>query len=126
MDPFNLLWLQGASCGGCTMAALDRGQHGWFAELQSFGVHLLWHPSFSEATAAETIALLEAIEAGQVPLHGLVLEGAVLRGPHGSGRFQMLSGTGRSMQDWVTRLALRGGRQLRGLWRRGHRGRQSH
>ena len=105
MNPFNLLWLQGASCGGCTMAALDRGPHGWFAELTSFGVHLLWHPSFSEATGAEIIALFEAIEAGQLPLDGLVLEGAVLRGPQGSGRFQMLSGTGRTMQDWVSRLA---------------------
>ena len=44
----NVLWLQGASCGGCTMSILESGASGWFDELRQFGVNLLWHPSVSE------------------------------------------------------------------------------
>jgi ferredoxin hydrogenase small subunit len=58
---------------------------------------VLWHPSVSEATGAQVIAILDDVAAGRVKLDALVLEGAVLRGPNGSGRFNMLSGTGRSM-----------------------------
>lgn len=93
MDSFDILWLQGASCGGCTMAALDGGHSGWFAELKRFGIDLLWHPSVSEATAEEAVAIFERIASGEQKLGALVLEGAVLRGPNGSGRFNMLGGT---------------------------------
>lgn len=102
---FNVLWLQGASCGGCTMAALDQGKNGWSAALATFGINILWHPSVSEATGAEATAILDQVLSQQVPLHALLLEGAVLRGPNGTGRFNTLSGTGRSMLDWVTALA---------------------
>ncbi|UYO49956.1 HupU protein [Rhodopseudomonas sp. P1] len=107
MDSFDILWLQGASCGGCTMAALEGGHSGWFAELKRFGINLLWHPSVSEATADEAVAIFERIASGEQRLGALVLEGAVLRGPNGSGRFNMLGGTGRSMLHWVTALAPR-------------------
>ena len=40
------------------------------------------------------------------------IEGAVLRGPGGSGRFHMLSGSGRPMAEWVARLAGRAGHTL--------------
>jgi ferredoxin hydrogenase small subunit len=102
---FNVLWLQGASCGGCTMAVLESGQSGWFDELRSFGIRLIWHPSVSEATGAEVIAILDALRAGEIRLDALVLEGSVLRGPQGSGRFNMFAGTGRSVYHWVTELA---------------------
>jgi hypothetical protein len=73
---FNVLWLQGASCGGCTMAALESGSSGWFEELRSFGIHLLWHPSASEATGSEVVAILDEVRAGQVRLDA---EGRVRR-----------------------------------------------
>ncbi|PZA11245.1 HupU protein [Rhodopseudomonas palustris] len=105
MQPFNVLWLQGGSCGGCTMAALDNGTSGWFAELARFGIDLLWHPSLSEATADEVVEIFDRIAAGALRLDALVLEGSVLRGPNGTGRFNMLGGTGRSMLHWVNALA---------------------
>lgn len=102
---FNALWLQGGSCGGCTMAALEHGASGWFAALETFGVNLLWHPSVSEATAGEATAIFDDIVSGRRPLHALMLEGSVLRGPNGTGRFNMLAGTGRSLLDWIKSLA---------------------
>src|SRR6266581_3857176 len=102
---FNVLWLQGASCGGCTMAVLESGQSGWFDELRSFGIHLIWHPSVSEATGSEVTAILEDVRAGLITLDAVILEGSVLRGPHGSCRFNMFAGTGLSIYHWVTELA---------------------
>lgn len=105
MERFNVLWLQAASCGGCTMAALDNGHAGWFAELARFGIDLIWHPSLSEATADEAVEIFERIAHGTQRLDALVLEGSVLRGPNGTGRFNMLGGTQRSMLHWVRTLA---------------------
>ena len=102
---FNVLWLQGASCGGCTMAVLESGQSGWFDELKSFGIRLIWHPSVSEATGEEALSILQAVCEGKIPLHALVLEGSVVQGPNRTGRFNMLAGSGRSMYHWIVELA---------------------
>ncbi|EJW11477.1 Uptake hydrogenase small subunit precursor [Rhodovulum sp. PH10] len=107
-ENFGVLWLQAGGCGGCTMAALDRDAGG-FAELFSLGVELLWHPSLSEATGAEVRDLLDEIAGGRRRLDALVIEGAVLRGPNGTGLAQKLAGTGRTMLDWVKALAPRAG-----------------
>ncbi len=104
---FNVLWLQAASCGGCTMSALAAEDGGLMRALGRFGIRLLWHPSLSEESGAEAVAILDDVAAGRVALDGLCIEGAVLDGPDGSGRFQMLSGTGRSMKDWIKTLAPR-------------------
>src|SRR5208283_4982394 len=71
-DPFNVLWLQAGSCGGCTMSALESGAAGWFEELFAFGVELLWHPSVSEATGGEALAILDSVERGARRLDALV------------------------------------------------------
>jgi ferredoxin hydrogenase small subunit len=106
---FSVLWLQAGSCGGCTMALLEHGRRGLFEDLAAFGIELLWHPSVSEETGEEARAILEAVEAGERRLDALVVEGSVLMGPNGSGRCQILAGTGRTMADWVTSLSARAG-----------------
>jgi len=103
----NVLWLQAAGCGGCTMSLLCAEDPDLFATLEGAGVEFLWHPTLSLATGAEVLALLDSIAAGETVLDVLAVEGAIARGPRGTGRFQMLSGTGRSMLDWVTTLAPR-------------------
>ena len=106
-EPFNVLWLQAGGCGGCTMSVLERGASGWFEELRGFGVNLLWHPSVSEETGAEARAILAHVERGDLALDALCIEGSVLHGPDGSGLFNRLAGTGRSMLDWIRALAPR-------------------
>jgi len=103
----NLLWLQAGGCGGCTMSLLCAENPGIFDLLEDAGLTVLWHPALSEASGGEVRALLEAVERGDIALDILCIEGAVLTGPRGTGRFQILSGTGRSMLDWVTGLAPR-------------------
>ncbi|MRR50994.1 MAG: HupU protein, partial [Rhodocyclaceae bacterium] len=77
------------------------------ADLAGAGLSLLWHPSLSEASGAEARALIEDCAEGRQAFDILCLEGALLRGPHGTGRFHRFAGSGESLTTWVTRLAAR-------------------
>lgn len=103
----NLLWLQSAGCGGCTMSLLTAEDPNVLELLDDAGIELLWHPAISEATGAEARAILDAVLAGTTPLDILCVEGSIVTGPNGTGRYHMLSGTGRSMLDWCRALAPR-------------------
>ncbi|MFM2404239.1 MAG: ubiquinone oxidoreductase, 20 kDa subunit HupU [Pseudomonadota bacterium] len=100
-----VLWLQSGGCGGCTMSLLCADTPDFGALLADAGLDLLWHPSLSLASGDEVRALLEDCRSGRQRLDVLCVEGAILRGPGGSGRFHLLAGTGRPMMDWVRELA---------------------
>ena len=103
----NLLWLQASGCGGCTMSLLCAESPNVFDTLADAGIHVLWHPALSVETGAEVRTLLGRLAAGDIALDLLCIEGAIARGPRGTGRFQMLTGTGHSMMHWVQTLAPR-------------------
>ncbi|NYG34225.1 HupU protein [Sphaerotilus montanus] len=103
--PMNMLWLQSGGCGGCSMSLLCADTTDFAGQLEQAGIRLLWHPSLSLAGGAELVALLEDCLAGRVALDALCIEGALLRGPNGTGRFHVLAGTGVPMVDWVRRLS---------------------
>jgi ferredoxin hydrogenase small subunit len=105
----SVLWLQASGCGGCTMSLLCAESPDLIETLEDAGIRILWHPALSAETGAEARAILAAVAEGRVPLDILCVEGAVARGPGGTGRFQMLSGTGESVMHWVTRLAAQAG-----------------
>jgi uptake hydrogenase small subunit len=104
------------------VAALCAESPGVVEMLEDAGIRMLWHPALSVETGAEVVGLLEDVAEGRVPLDILCVEGAIARGPGGTGRFQMLSGTRGSLMHWVERIAparaCGGGGDLRGLWRR--------
>ena len=101
----NVVWLQSGGCGGCTISLLGSDARDLFGSLAALGISFLWHPALSEETGAEALALLERCAAGKERLDVLCVEGAALRGPRGSGRFHMLSGSNGPMTGWITRLA---------------------
>lgn len=101
----NTLWLQSGGCGGCSMSLLCADSLDFHAQLADSGIHLLWHPSLSEASGAAVQTLLADLIAQRLPLDALCIEGALLRGPHGTGRFHCLAGTDIPMIDWVRQLA---------------------
>ena len=101
----NVLWLQSGGCGGCSMSLLCADTADFPAMLKAGGIELLWHPSLSLASGRELITLLEDCRSGRQPLDVLCVEGSLLRGPHGTGRFHLLAGTGVPMIDWVRDLA---------------------
>ncbi|MBF0324382.1 MAG: HupU protein [Alphaproteobacteria bacterium] len=103
---FNVLWLQAGSCGGCTMSALAADDVGLVRSLERFGIRLLWHPSLSMESGPEALAILTDAAEGRIGVDALCVEGSVLTGPNGTGRFQMMSGTNRSMAHWIASIAV--------------------
>ncbi|WP_022981876.1 HupU protein [Ideonella sp. B508-1] len=104
-EPLNVLWLQSGGCGGCSMSLLCADTPDFAALLRDAGLNLLWHPSLSLESGHELLALLDDCLTGRTRLDVLCVEGAILRGPQGSGRFHLLAGTGRPMMHWVQDLA---------------------
>ena len=102
---FNVLWLQAAGCGGCSMSMLCAESPGFAKALEAYGIRILWHPALSEATGSELLDLLDDVCQGRTRLDALCIEGALLRGPAGSGGFHLMSGTDTPMIEWVARLA---------------------
>ncbi|HIE55796.1 MAG TPA: HupU protein, partial [Chromatiaceae bacterium] len=104
-EPLTLLWLQSGGCGGCSMSLLNAEHPDLYGALELSGIELLWHPSLSEASAEAFLDLLQRILRGEQRLDILCLEGSVMQGPDGTGRFHLLAGTGRPMRDWLRELA---------------------
>lgn len=102
----NLLWLQSGGCGGCTLSWLGYDAGSLFAVLRDEGIDLLWHPGISARGLEDVTTLLAACASGRQTLDILCIEGAVLRGPNGTGGYHLLGG-GQPMVDWVLRLAMK-------------------
>jgi len=103
----NVVWLQSGGCGGCTISLLNSDSRDLFGSLEAAGLRLLWHPALSQESGAEALEVLERCASGAERLDILCVEGSLLRGPRGTGRFHMLAGTGLPMIEWVRRLAAR-------------------
>ncbi|MBN1006069.1 HupU protein [Amphritea pacifica] len=101
----NLLWLQSGGCGGCSMSLLNAESPDLMTTLDAAGIRLLWHPSLSEESGSEVIAILQQVIDGAIPLDILCIEGSMLMGPMGTGRFHLMGGTGVPMINWVRQLA---------------------
>jgi uptake hydrogenase small subunit len=102
-----LLWLQSGGCGGCSLSLLSADTADLQGQIRDAGLEWLWHPSFSTLDGAALIDLLERCADGRETLDILCLEGAVLRGPAGTGGFHRLAGTSTPMMGWIERLAPR-------------------
>jgi Ni,Fe-hydrogenase I small subunit len=87
------------------MSLLNAESPDLYSTLRHNHIELLWHPSLSEACDNEFIQLLQSIESGERRLDALCLEGSVMMGPNGSGRFHLLSGSNRPMFDVIQNLA---------------------
>jgi NiFe hydrogenase small subunit HydA len=87
------------------MSLLNAESPDLVSTLKNAGINLLWHPSLSEACGSQMLAILDQILTDQLPLDILCIEGSLLRGPMGTGRFHLLGGTGKPMMDWVKQLS---------------------
>ncbi len=102
----NLLWLQSGGCGGCTVSLLGTESPDLCTNLEAGGIDILWHPAISLETGRQVTDILKKIVDGQTKLDIFCLEGAVINGPNGTGRFHMLSdGSGRAMMDLITQMS---------------------
>ena len=97
-----LLWLQSGGCGGCSLSLLGAEGPDLYTAFDAAGIEVLWHPSISVGSGADYLALLERVVSGEQQLDFLCLEGAVMRGPNGTGRFHMMAGTDRPVSGATT------------------------
>jgi hydrogenase small subunit len=77
-----ILGADGAGRGPDTLADLLVAHH----------VQLLWHPSFSMESPQDVVGMIDRILSGEQPLTLLCIEGSIICGPHGTGRFDTLAG----------------------------------
>ncbi|MBO6757321.1 MAG: HupU protein [Roseibium sp.] len=103
--PVRLLWLQSGGCGGCSLSALGAESPDLLTVLEAANIEVLWHPALSEASGRDVVKLFEDLEDGRQTLDILCLEGSVMCGPNGTGRYHLFSGTGRPMMEWIRALA---------------------
>jgi hydrogenase small subunit len=92
-----LLWMECGACSGESMAILGaegRGKRGDTLPgfLDDHGVQLLWHPSLSMESPKQAAALISRIVAGEQHLSLLCVEGSIIHGPNGSGRYDTFEG----------------------------------
>lgn len=87
------------------MAALTAEDRGLVQALKAFDVNVLWHPALSLESGTHAIDILQDVLDGHQTLDALCIEGSVLRGPAGSGRFQMMPGTDKAMAQWIADLS---------------------
>ncbi len=83
----SLFWLQGGGCGGDSMGLLSLDAPNLFEHLGLNDINLLWHPSLSNAGPHQYEQLVEELATGRQPLDILCVEGAVIRGPSGTGMY---------------------------------------
>lgn len=95
----NLLWLQGASCGGDTISFLNSEQPSALSSFKVLNINLLWHPFLSREQGDDVLKIFEDILSGKTKLDILILEGAIPNGPDNSGKFFMFHG--RPFRDWL-------------------------
>ena len=101
----NLLWLQSGGCGGCTLSLICAESPDFLTAFETAGINILWHPALSLETGREASAIIDDIMEGRTVLDILCLEGSVMMGPQGTGRFHMMAGSGEPMKDIIARLA---------------------
>lgn len=99
----SLYWLQCGACGGDSMSLLNAGSPGLTELCNLLGVDILWHPSLTGITLKEQRGLDEGLVSGEKPLDILCVEGAIIRGPGGTGMYD--AADGRPKKDLAAALA---------------------
>lgn len=98
-----LYWIQCGGCGGDSMSLLNAEAPDFAEFLAVNDLTLAWHPSLSILEPTEHHALVQDLITGRTPLDCLVVEGAIVRGPAGTGMFNTRDG--HPKKDLVASLA---------------------
>ncbi len=101
----NMLWLQSGGCGGCTLSLICAEGPDFLTAFEAAGINVLWHPALSLETGREATEIFDDILEGRTKLDILCLEGSVMMGPNGSGKFHIMAGSGKPMKDIIAALA---------------------
>ncbi len=106
----SLYWLQCGGCSGDTWSLFGSETPDVVELLELLEIEVLWHPSLSVASPVEHRRILQRIVDGELELDLLCVEGAIIRGPGGTGMFDTFHG--HPKKDLVSKLANRAGTVL--------------
>ena len=101
----NVYWMQCGGCGGDTWSLFNAESPNVIELFNALDINLLWHPSISIGDRKDKLKLNEEIISGKQQLDVLCIEGSILRGPGGTGRFD--ESDGKPKKDLVAALAKR-------------------
>ncbi len=87
-----IFWMQSGACSGDSMSFLNAEDPEVNELLGNYDVELLYHPSLSSHPAFRTAEIISEIRTGKQELTILIVEGAILNGPGGSGYFDTFHG----------------------------------
>lgn len=99
----NLLWMHGGACNGNTQSVLNAEEPTVVDLVTDFGINILYHHSVSMEFGEQVRRVLEQVLHDEIPLDILVVEGTVIQGPNGTGRYDTLFD--RPKKDWIWDLA---------------------
>lgn len=98
-----LYWLQCGGCGGDTMSLLNAESPDIVELFNLLDIEVLWHPSLSNTNIVEQRNLTERLISEEQRLDILCIEGSVIRGPNGTGMYDLRDG--KPKKDLVGTLA---------------------
>ncbi len=99
----SLVWLHGGACNGNTQSFLNAEEPTVVDLVTDFGIEVIYHHALVPEMGAQAHALLESIIRDRRPMDILVVEGTIMKGPNGSGRYDIF--LDRPFKDWITDLA---------------------
>ncbi len=99
----DLVWLQGSTDNGCLVSFLNAQQPDVYQTIEKLGVRVSYQNTINPASGKEALETLERYIRGKEPLDVLVVEGAVPRGPNGTGMACFIGE--RAFKDILTDLA---------------------
>ena len=83
--------MQTGGCGGDTWSLLGAETPDFVALLTLLEIEVLWHPSLSRRKPREFRKMVDSLTSGKRELDFLVLEGAIVRGPGGTGMYDTIN-----------------------------------
>ena len=98
-----LFWLHGGGCGGDTWSMFNIESPNIADLFTSLDIEILWHPTISVLSGKDQRSLVREVLSGRQRLDFLCIEGAVIRGPRGTGRYDLSNG--KPKKDLVAALA---------------------
>ena len=102
-DKSNIVWLQAQTDAGCSMSVLNAQQPDIYRAMEGFDFEFDYMNTINPTSGADVMDDLQAFANGEREVDVLAVEGAIPRGPDGTGMACIIGS--RSLSDWVDLIA---------------------
>lgn len=88
----DLIWFQASTCAGSSVSFLNADQPDLFQIVNKLGVNVVFHPTLDPKTGQDAMKTLDPYIKEEKKLDVLAVEGAIARGPDGTGMACIVGG----------------------------------